>query len=64
MNKTATLCDTCLQTMDYCLGMYGDDDFLYDEIEFEFYMHTNKPLAFKRIIFNAMVFTADMLLSL
>jgi len=50
--------------MDYCLGMYGDDDFLYDEIEFEFYMHTNKPLAFKRIIFNAMVFTADMLLSL
>jgi hypothetical protein len=65
MNKIAQLRNACLETIDYCFGQYNDHDCIYDEMEFEFYMHhTNKPSAIKRLIFNALAFTANILLSL
>jgi hypothetical protein len=65
MNKSAQLRNACLEAVDYCLGIYGDDDCLCEEMEFELYIHTtSKTSTFKRLIFNATVFTIDMLLSL
>lgn len=65
MKKSAQLRNACLEAIDYCFGIDGDDDFLFDEMEFELQMRTaNKPSVFKRVVFNAMVFAADMLSSL
>ena len=65
MYKSAPLYNACLEAMDYCFGIYNDHHFIYDEMEFEFYVNpANTPSAFKQIIFNVLVFAADMLLSL
>lgn len=65
MNKNVPLRDACMEAMDYCFGMYGEVDSVFDEVEFEFYLNaTRTPSIFKRIIFHTLVFTADMVLSL